>query len=404
MPRPSKPAPIANAALPNMAALEALERDCEAEVAKWNEVSEATRLDYEAKTERMRLAAKDGGSGFELQAMTPASRKLYVAAAKWTARKKLRSILAQAKKAKKGATGKELFAVRAMMWEAKLEEARAVLTGLSKVAAIDCDADTGQQRKQVSHKQRPATDAEMAKLQKWAADSGSKYGDAFTVMEFSGCRGEEFGKGVRVEAFKVKGVEVMRFHIESAKCNGAKKGLDLRCVEVRMPLIGEKSMKDRWMALYNKVAANGGQLVVSVQPSVGAKLDKDGKPQKGQTAGQLLTQAFRTASKALKFKINAYSLRNRVSAQTKAGSKGKPDAAVNVALVLGHQTTNTQRHYARAHRGRGGISPMMVKGVNVMGVAIRGPAKREGPPLHIRQRVALQAIVRTAPPAGRPRL
>lgn len=404
MPRPSKPAPIAHAALPNMAALEALERACEAEVAKWNEVSKATRLDYEAKTERMRLAAKDGGSGFELQAMTPASRKLYVAAAKWTARKKLRSILAQAKKAKKGATGKELFAVRAMMWEAKLEEARAVLTGLSKVAAIDCDADTGQQRKQVSHKQRPATDAEVAKLQKWAADSGSKFGDAFAVMEFSGCRGEEFAKGVRVEALMVKGVQIIRFHIESAKCDGRKKGLDLRCIEVPMPLIGAASVKKRWMDLYNKVAANGGQLVVSIPNTVGAKLGKDGKPQKGQTSGQIITQAFRTASKALKMKINAYSLRNRVSAQTKAGSKGQPDAAVNVALVLGHQTTKTQRHYARAHRGRGGISPMTVKGVNVMGATIRGPVKREGPPLHIRQRVALQAIVRTAPPAGRPRL
>lgn len=391
MPRPSKPAPIATAALPsNMAALEALERACEAEVTKWNEVSKATRLDYEAKTERMAKAAKDGG--FVLDGLTPASRKLYVAAAKWTARKELRSILAKARKAKKnGETGKELFAVRAMMWAAKLEEARAVLTRLEALAKIDCNAETGHDRKQVSHKQKPATDAEVAKLQAWAAASGSKYADAFLVMEFSGCRGEELGKGVRVEVLKVKGVAVMRFYIESAKCDGDKKGLDLRCVEVPMPMLASSSVKRRWMGLAKKVAANGGQLVVSVQATA------------GQTAGQLITQAFRTASECARIKIAAYSLRNRVSAQTKAASKGQPDAAVNVALVLGHQTTNTQRHYARAHRRGRGISPMQVKGINVMGATIRGPVKREGPPLQVRERVALRGVVRAAPPAGRSR-
>lgn len=405
MPRPSKQAsaPIVTAALPsNMAALEALERACEAEVTKWNEVAKATRLDYEAKAERMGKAAKDGG--FVLDGLTPASRKLYVAAAKWTARKELRSILAKARKAKKnGETGKELFAVRAHMWAAKLKEASEVLTRLNALAAIDCNAETGHDRKQVSHKQKPATDAEVAKLQAWAAASGSKYADAFLVMEFSGCRGEELGKGVRVEVLKVKGVAVMRFHIESAKCDGAKKGLDIRCVEVPMPMMASPSIKRRWMQLAKMVAAKGSNgLVVKVDGTEG-KIGNDGEKQKGQTPGQILTQAFRTASECARVKINAYSLRNRVSAQTKAASKGQPDAAVNVALVLGHQTTNTQRHYARAHRRGRGISPMQVKGINVMGATIRGPVKREGPPLHVRERVALRGTVPATLLAGRSR-
>lgn len=391
MPRPSKPAPIATAALPNMAALEALERACEAEVAKWNEVSKATRLDYEAKSKRLASAAKNGG--YKFHEVTPATRKLYIAAAKWTARKELRSILAKAKKVKRnGETGKELFAVRALMWEAKLDEARAVLDKLDALAAIDCNQETGLDRKQPSHRQKPATDGDLVKLHAWAAASGSKYADAFLIMEFSGCRGEELGKGVRVEVLKVKGAAVLRFHIESAKCDGAKKGLDLRCVEVPMPMLASASVKRRWMGLAKRAAANGGQLVVKVEASA------------GQTAGQRITQAFRTASECARIKVAAYSLRNRMSAQVKAASKGKPDAAVNVALVLGHQTTKTQRHYARAHRRGRGISPMQVKGVNVMGVQIRGQMKREGPPLHIRERVALRALVSpTAPPLARSR-
>lgn len=388
MARTSKPAPVA-AALPNMGALEALERASEAEVAKWNEVSKATRLDYVAKAERMAKAEEQGG--FALHGLTPASRKLYVAAAKWTTRKELRSVMSVARKAKKGATGKELFAVRVAMWAAELEKARKLLAKLDALAAIDCNQELGHDRKQVSHKQKPATDADLVKLHAWAAASGSKYADAFLVMEFSGCRGEELGKGVRVEALKVKGAITLRFHIESAKCDGDKKGLDLRCVEVPMPMMASASVKRRWIELAKRAAAKGGQFVVAVEASA------------SQTTGQRITQAFRTASECAGIKVAAYSLRNRVSAQTKAASKGKPDAAVNVALVLGHQTTKTQRHYGRAHRRGRGISPMQVNGVNVMGAQIRGP-KVSGPALHVRERVAVRSAVSpTAPPLARSR-
>lgn len=382
MPRPSKPAQV-TAALPNVGTLEVLERACEDAASKWNEVSKATRLDYEAKARR--LAAP---GGYPFHAVTPATRKLYKAAGLWVMRKQVRSILREARRAKKGATGKELFAVRVAMWGAKLEEARQLLDQIDALSAVDCNLVSGIDRAQPSHKQKPATDADLGKFHAWAADHSS-FAEAFMVAEFSGCRGEELGKGIRIEAAKVDGVAVLRFHIESAKCDGEKKGLDIRCVEVPFPALAADDVKRRWMVLAKKASERRSGHVVKVEAT-----DKT-------SAGDRFSDACRTASRGAGVKVAAYSFRQRFSAQVKASSTGTPDAAVNVALALGHQTTETQQHYARAHRGKGGISPVSIRGVNVMNVQIRGPAQRQGPPLHVRERFALRGATPAAPPAAR---
>lgn len=388
MARPSKPVQV-TAALPNQGALEVLERACEDASSKWNEVAKTTRLDYEAKASR--LAAP---GGYPFHAVTPATRKLYKAAGLWVLRKKVRAILREAKRAKKGVTGKELFAVRQAMWAAKIAEARPLLDEIDRLAAIDCKTVSGLDRAQASHKQAPATDADLVKFYAWAAENSS-FADAFLVTEFSGCRGEELSKGIRVETAKVDGVPLLRFHIESVKCDTAKKGLDIRCLEVPFPKAAAESVQRRWMELANKASQRKTGVVFRIDPKGNS------------TAGRRFTEACRTASEGAGVKVAAYALRNRISAQTKASSAGTSDAAVNVALVLGHQTTETQRHYARAHRGGGGISPMTIRGVNVMGVQIRGPAQRQGPPLHIRENVALRKVAKAAaaPPRSRgPRL
>ena len=382
MPRPSKPVQ-ATAALPNQGTLEVLERACEDAASKWNEVAKATRLDYEAKASR--LAAP---GGYPFHAVAPATRKLYKAAGLWVLRKRVRAILREAKRAKKGATGKELFAVRQAMWAAKLAEARPLLDEIDRLAAIDCKIVSGLDRAQASHKQAPATDADLVKFHAWAAENSS-FADAFLVAEFSGCRGEELGKGIRVQAAKVDGVPVLRFHIESAKCDGDRKGLDIRCIEVPFPSAAAQGVQRRWMELAKKASQKKTGIVIEVEA-------------KGQsTAGRRFTEACRTASEGAGVKVAAYSLRNRFSAQVKASSAGTPDASVNVALALGHQTTETQRHYARAHRGGGGISPVSIRGVNVMGAQIRGPAQRQGPPLHVKTSHALQQATPKAAPAAR---
>jgi hypothetical protein len=378
MPRPSKPAQV-TAALPNMAALEVLERACEDAASKWNEVSKATRLDYEAKARR--LAAP---GGYPFHAVTPATRKLYKAAGLWVLRKQVRSILREARRAKKGATGKELFAVRVEMWRAKLEQARHLLDQIDTLSAVDCNQVSGIDRAQPSHKQKPATDADLGKFHAWAAEHSS-FAEAFIVAEFSGCRGEELGKGIRIEAVNINNAPVLRFHIESAKCDGDKKGLDIRCVEVPYPALAADDVKRRWKTLAKKACQRRSGHVVTIEAT-----DKT-------TAGDRFSDACRTASRGSGVKVGAYSFRQRFSAQVKASSAGTPDAAVNVALALGHQTTETQQHYARAHRGKGGISPVSIRGVNVMGAQIRGPKVRTGPPLHVKTRHVLQTTTPAAP-------
>lgn len=389
MPRPSKPAQATAAKTPKGASLEVLERACEAEAAKWNATSQTTRLDYETKARRLL------GDGFAFQGITPATREFYKKAGMWVMRKQLKAILRAAKKAKKGETGKELFAVRQLMWAEKIEEAGKLLKKIQTLAAVDCKLDLEKNRMQASHKQKAATDADLVAFDAWAVKNSS-FRDAFLVAEFSGCRGEEFGKGVKVQATKISGVQVLRFHIESAKCDGEKKGLDLRCIEVPFPTQAAESVQRRWLALAEIASENKSGALVTIAAK--------GK----STSGRRFTEACRSASEGAGVKIAAYGLRQRFSSQVKAASKGTPDAAINVALALGHQTTDTQEHYARAHRGGGAVSPVVIRGVNTMGVQIRGPAVRTGPPLHVKTRVALNKVTAVAAArgsgSGRPRL
>ncbi len=67
--------------------------------------------------------------------------------------------------------------------------------------------------------------------------------------EFSGCRGEEFREGVRVEASKIDGVAALSFFIQSAKADGKKKGLDVRCVRVLVPSEASEEVGRRWLRL-----------------------------------------------------------------------------------------------------------------------------------------------------------
>lgn len=380
---------------------EAFERAAKTEAAKWSEVSQATRLDYEAKAKRL-----EAPGGYAFHAVAPATRKIYKAAGLWVMRKRLKAILKDARKLKKdGLKGDEMFALRQMMWATKLDEARELVAAIDVLHAVQCQASLAERkalspngynkrlpmaeadyvRAQASHKQKPATDDDLEKFHAWAAKNSS-FAEVFLVAEFTGCRGQDLAKGVRIETLSIGGVVTLRFHVEPAKCDGGKKGLDIRAHDIPFPSKASKSVKARWRALAEKATAKGGIVV---------KLEAKGK----STAGRRFTEACRTVSEGAGVKIGAYSLRHRFSSQVKAASKGMPDAAVNVALALGHQTTNTQRHYARAHRGGKGVSPLAIKGINAMGVQIRGPSTRNGPPQHVKDRKALSDLLPSPPPS-----
>jgi len=240
-------------------------------------------------------------------------------------------------------------------------------------------------RLEKSHKKRPAKDSELVSFYKSAEKS--IYREAFLVAEFSGCRGEELGKGVRVEVGKKEGVATLSFFVQSAKADGNKKGLDLRAIEVPFPSGAAKPVQRRWIELADSVAT----ATKNTRKSHIVKIAATEK----QTAGRLFTDACKNTARAAGVDVSAYSLRNRFSAQIKQASNGD---AVSVAVALGHQTTETQRHYARASRGGGDVSPVQSTGVNVSGQAIRGAPVRSGPPQHVKQKVILSAAVTAAPP------
>jgi len=245
-------------------------------------------------------------------------------------------------------------------------------------------------RLEKSHKKKPAKDSELASFHASAAKS--IYREAFLVAEFCGCRGEELGKGIRIEVGKKGGVATLRFYVQSAKADGDKKGLDLRAVEVPFPAGATKDVQKRWLELAKSVekSTNG------TKKSYIVKIEASEK----QTAGRLFTDACKNVARAAGVDVSAYSLRNRFSAQVKQANAGD---AVAVAVALGHQTTETQRHYARASRGGGDVSPVQSTGVNVSGQAIRGAPVREGPPQHVKQKVILSGSTPAAQSSARPK-
>ena len=378
MPRPSKQATTKPTLQRSELAL--LVREAEMQKAKWRDPAKSTRLTYEAK-------AKQLAEGWDMGTACKKSRYSMRAAGLWTMRGELKALLKEAKRVEKnGRTGEELFALREAQFAQEMEKVAKKLAAIRAFEALPWSEieDTGL-RLEKSHKKKPAKDSELVSFYKSAEKSS--YREAFLVAEFAGCRGEELSKGVRVEVGKKEGTATLRFFVQSAKADGDKKGLDLRAIEVPFPSCAAEPVQRRWMELAKSVAtatkSTNKSYVVSVAPSV------------KQTAGRLFTDACKNTARAAGVDVSAYSLRNRYSAQVK---QANPGDAVAVALALGHQTTETQRHYARASRGGGDVSPVQSTGVNVSGQTIRGAPTRSGPPQHVKQKVIFSAAVAAAPP------
>jgi len=357
-----------------------LVREAEREAAKWKDVSKETRQDYEGK-------AKQLADGWDMGPACKKSRYAMRAAGLYAMRKQLKALLREAKRVEKnGRTGGELFAVREAQFSQEMEKVAEKLAAIRAFEALPwAKIEDAGRRLEKSHKKRPAKDSELVSFYKSAEKS--IYREAFLVAEFSGCRGEELGKGVRVEVGKKEGVATLSFFVQSAKADGNKKGLDLRAIEVPFPSGAAKPVQRRWIELADSVAT----ATKNTRKSHIVKIAATEK----QTAGRLFTDACKNTARAAGVDVSAYSLRNRFSAQIKQASNGD---AVSVAVALGHQTTETQRHYARASRGGGDVSPVQSTGVNVSGQAIRGAPVRSGPPQHVKQKVILSAAVTAAPP------
>lgn len=340
--------------------------DAKAEVARFSEVAKSTRLTYERN-------ARTLAQGWDLASAAKGTRYAMKAAGLYVMRRQLRALASEARKVKaKGETGKELQPVVMAQFA---ERAKAVRDKLEQIAAFEAqpwnDYTGERSRVQKSHKQQAATDDELAKFFA-AIPVGHDFRLPLIAMEFSGMRGQELEKGARIELGRVGDRLALTFFVESAKCDGEKKGLELRAVKVFQPCGATVGVQRRWSELAKAVAEAKNRLVLTIQPT----------PK--QTVGQRVTKACKEASKRAGVRVAAYGLRHRVSAQAKASGD-----AVSVALVLGHQTTKTQANYGRRKRGGKGVSPVQVVGENVTGATIRGPSKRAGPGQHVKDNPAL---------------
>lgn len=362
----------------NMLSLNDLVRALRKEVKQAGEVSPNSLSEYEERARRLKAGWDMGKAGKN-------ERYLMRAAGVFGMRNKIREKLNEADQMHKRGPG--LLADREAKRGEILAEALTISHKLDDFRALPWEEGDKNLKQEASHKKSAATDAQLAAF--YGAVGASQFRDAFLVAEFTGCRGEELGRGVRMEVAAQNGVPVLRFFIESAKCDGKKKGLGLREVSVPFPAQAAREVKDRWRGLAKRVASAGKSgMTVTLEAT-----DK-------QTAGQRFTQNFRHfATRAGLKGVSSYSLRHRVSAQAKQGGD-----SINAAIVLGHQTTETQRHYGRSRRGGGGVSPVRVIGTNHTTTAIRGAPKRTGAGLHTKEKIALGKVSRAASPtAQKPR-
>ncbi len=234
-------------------------------------------------------------------------------------------------------------------WREKVREMDRLAEAWDEFRSINWAAHPNEiARKQADHKKKPATDAQLDAFHAIGTARRSVYRLHFIAAEFCGARPEEFGdKGVRVELFRHQGVVALRFWIVGAKQGDGSKGQPLRSVVSPFPKGAPASMAGRWGELAQAAGTAGGELVLSVEAS--QKL----------TAGQKLSRAFSQIANKVETsgpKLAMYSLRNRFSAQVKDSNASIED----VAVLLGHQSVETQRHYGRARRGGGSVSPARV--------------------------------------------
>jgi hypothetical protein len=309
--------------------------------AKIAKLTKQTEAEYQRRVDQLQSK-----KGVDVGSACIKERYVIRAAGVWGFKKQVRAILNAADKIRADKT--QADAVRFLRWKAELDKLRPVLAAWDQFEAFDWKATPKEVvRKQADHKKSAATDDQLAAFHALPAVQNSQYREHFIAAEFCGARPEEFGAGVVVEIQKYQGSLALRFEIEGAKQGDGSKGQPLRAVVVPNPVEATIEVRRRWKLLADSAAAAPGKrLVLAVQAS--EKL----------TAGQKLSRSFSKAAKKIESgsALSMYSLRNRVSAQAKASNTD----AESVAEILGHQSTETQRHYGRAKRSGKGISPAKI--------------------------------------------
>jgi integrase len=307
--------------------------------AKIGKLTPETIREYRRRNDQLQAGADIGSS-------CKKERYLWKAAGEWGFKIKMAALLKEADKVR-SAKGM-LEAVRMLGWKTKVEEMERLAKAWDRFSTnkVWKAAPAEIVRKQADHKKQPATDDDLVAFHASKTTLRSQYREHFVAAEFSGARPEEFGGvGVGIELTKYQGKLALRFWIEGAKQGDGSKGQPLRTVLVPFPQSASVQVQQRWHGLAKNAGASPDKrFFLTVDES--AKL----------TAGQKLSRAFANCAKKMERTgpaLSMYSLRHRFSAQVKESN----DDAAHIAELLGHQSTETQRHYGRRRRGGSGVSP-----------------------------------------------
>lgn len=325
-------------------------------------IKASTKAEYAARVERFKRrghAALEGVGKRELG--------VWKAALKWNAAEFVRRAMREADDAWKGrrvevvgADGKAR--VRFEPWASEAERWKAWRAAYAKVqrrfaefervgeglAEVEPERDKAKAKQQADHKKRAVRPKQMDQFFA-GVPQGSKYRHVFIAASLCGARPEEFAEGVEIRVMRDK--ERLGLHLKilsRAKCDGDMKGLET--AEIFIPWDSVKGgTRERVRELMETARATKGKLLIKV-----ARTEK-------RTTGQVLTQAIRPFTKKVGFDMSFYSFRHTFAAAAKsaaaAAGLSPTEAAQQVADLMGHQSTDTQRFYGRSDRGAGEFAP-----------------------------------------------
>lgn len=312
-------------------------------------IKESTRKEYEARAKRIEAA----GGKIDATGMGKRELALWKAAAKWKAKERILEAVAEGERILRS----DVFEREADRWKAfagavkrlKIAEWKLKETEFA-LAELKAEPKADEMKRERSHKKRPFRKGEAEKFFK--AVGGSEFREAFLVALFCGARPAEFEGGIsvrRVEHPVGSGKAALMFDIRERAKQGKGKGQKSGRI-----LLPEADVGPEYGRLFRELMKRGeveGEFVVQVEPSP------------GMSPGRRLTVAANNFGRKFEGeRPSFYSFRQTFSSMVKAGEAARfptdpAMAAQKVAEALGHQSTETARHYGRAARGGDGFAP-----------------------------------------------
>jgi len=314
-------------------------------------VAKSTAKEYARRAKRV----DDANGMVDLLGVGKRELALWKASIKWKAKERIREAIAEAE----AVWRRSDFEREGLRWKAYEQAVKKIKISQYKLAEVETAlqnlvacSKADEMKKERGHKKRPLKSGEAARF--FEAVGKSDFRPAFLVALFSGARNEELSGGVRVRQVKTHdGRVALLLTIENRAKRGTAKGQPKGRI-----LLPVDSVSGEFAPLFKElqrlVAREGGEMTVKVEPTekmtVGVRLTK--------IAGYFGGKVELADGSHPSF----YSLRQTFSAQVKAAATAKHGqdweaAAVEVAQAMGHQSTETARHYGRASRGGGGFAP-----------------------------------------------